>query len=169
MIYDFFDASFSVWAGNKYFPVFVFQTPMSSATSSWQRWRFVGMPKGKRKKLHKRSLSDDFSLVTNFSPLCAAETLDTTSQRSTGVKQCHVCFCLAQHPVASYVIELHCYVLEAYLKIIWPNVEFPSPNCQTYLVQIQPVWVCFNLYNLMHCQSKHCTYRPILVIEQQSA
>lgn len=53
---------------NQPFPAFVFQTPMSSAIFSWQRWRFGEMPKGRRKRPHKHSLSDDFSLVINFSP-----------------------------------------------------------------------------------------------------
>ena len=96
---------------NQPFPVFVFQTPMSSATSSWQRWRFAGMPKGTRKRRHKRSPSDDFSPVVNFCPTSR----DLTHHESRSwCDTIFVCFCFAQHPVASYVIELHHCVLEAF-------------------------------------------------------
>lgn len=124
-IYEHIDAHFLPGQEiNQSFPAFVFQTPMSSAISSWQRWRFAGMPKGTRKRQHKYLLSDDFSPVINFSPTVCHP--DLTHHESEVLVSHNVCLlCLAQHLVASYVIELHHCVLEAFFK-----------NCTWYWVYV---------------------------------
>ncbi|KAA8581860.1 hypothetical protein FQN60_008600, partial [Etheostoma spectabile] len=64
--------------------------------------------------------------------LCATQTSHTMVQRSW-CETIFVCFCLAQHPVSSYVIELHRCVLEAFKKkkknhSSVSDSEFLSPN-----------------------------------------
>lgn len=146
---------------NQPFPVFVLQTPMSSATSSWQRWRFAEMLKGRRKRRHKQLRSDDgFSPAMHFSALlCGTQTLNTTSRssRCETIFVSFFIFCLAQHPVASYVIELHCCVLEVFFFcchfLLFLNCAkyFLSLNHQTYLVWINPEYVL---------NTKWCTASP---------
>lgn len=102
---------------NHCLPLFVSQTPTSSVTSSWQRWRFAAMPKGTRKRRHKH-ISTAWQLLTSRDRQSRSRTFTTPPS------WCHnllvLCFfCLAQHLLASHVIERFHSVLEAFFYFIF--------------------------------------------------
>lgn len=91
---------------NRPFPVFVLQTPMSSATSSWQRWRFAELSKGKRKRRHKRPPFRWLRARQEFQPYCVPpRPCNTTSQRSRCEND--VMFAFALHTIRLPVMWLN--------------------------------------------------------------
>lgn len=108
------------------------------------------MPKGKRRRRHKDRLSDDFSGVSDFSPTVCHRHL--THHARCG--NTFVCFCLAQHPVGSYVFELHCYVVEAFHSTSFLILHFFN----VWRVMLR---VCLQTAKLIHGDSITSIFEPV--------
>lgn len=134
-------ASFPVWAGSEIFPASVFQTLTSSATFSWLRWRSAGMPKGTRKRPHKRLLCDDFSTFHKCQPPPTARAAKTTthdeSESSVWYDICMLLPCTApgdQSRDWTLLVGLKLFFYDLLWGKIVCDAEFLSPKHQKHFL-----------------------------------
>lgn len=155
-------ALFPVWAGSEIFPPPVFQTLTSSATSSWLRWRSAGMPKGTRKRPHKRLLCDDFSTFHKCQPPHNACCRDHNARRVREFGVIRYLYAFALHSTRWPVTWLN-FISRFEAVFLWFSL---GGNCLWCRVSVSKTpKAFFNLYKVMHCQSEHCTYRLTLVMK----